>query len=146
MKRDRLILARHIEKLHSLPVDAASDEPSCSHVALSLHHIYTAIENVLKQIGSAFEGPPGGDRWHLDLLAQLARETEVRPQVLSPEVFRALTELLAFRHYLIHGSVIVQPDGERLSVVRQVALDVAPLLGADLDRFDQYLEKLLAAQ
>ena len=55
---------------------------------------------------------PSGESWHRDLLVAVAQKSSLRPEILSPAVTTALGEMLAFRHYLIHGSVIVQPDGE----------------------------------
>ena len=52
-------------------------------------------------------------------------------------------ELLAFRHYLRHGSVVVSPDGERLAVLRKRVLESAPELLRDVDEFEQHLARLL---
>lgn len=142
LERDLAILTRHVERLRTLEIGDGSDEASCSNVALGLHYVYTAVENILKRIAAEFEGLPSGDSWHRDLLAGLAKETSLRPRVLSANVAQALSELLAFRHYLIHGSVIALPTGEKLAPVRQNALDVAPQLEVDLKAFLAFLSSL----
>jgi hypothetical protein len=145
MAEDREILAGHLRKLGGIEVTPTSDEVVCDHVALRLHRIYTAAENLFKRIAAVFEGIPRGDRWHRDLLDQMAEESEIRPAVVSGGVKQVLGELLLFRHYVMHGSVTVPVDGERLTDLRRTALEVAVALDEDLDRFDAYLGELLSS-
>ena len=72
----------------------------------------------------------------------MTRTIEPRPAVLSQAVAEPARELLAFRHYLVHGSVIVSPDGERLAAIRQRALDAEAQLRLDLDALERHLEAL----
>jgi len=142
IRRDRQLLRRHLDKLRSVRLDSDSDEQLLAHVSLTLHNAYTAVENILKRIASAFGGVPDGERWHIDLLDGMLVEIDQRPRVLSSPVHEALAELLAFRHYLIHGSVAHEPDAEKLAVLLQHALGVEPGLSEDLDRFEAYLAGL----
>ncbi len=119
-----------------------SAEDRCALVALTLHHTYTALENLLKHVAAGFGESFGGERWHSDLLDAMTRSNDPRPIVLSPAVAEPARELLAFRHYLVHGSVIASPDGERLAGIRQRALEAIPYFRLDLDALERHLEAL----
>jgi len=140
---DRETLVKHLQKLEGLRVNASSDEATCALAALTFHHTYTALENIFKRIAIVFEGVPVGEHWHRELLDRMFEETEIRPAVLSGVVRGGLTELLAFRHYLIHGSVVAPPVGQRLSSLRDTVVDIAKMLEADINRFDDYLRELI---
>lgn len=75
----------------------------------------------------------------------MAQETELRPRAISQAVADDLAELLSFRHYLIHGSLVVSPDGERLSYLREATLRVREQLTQDLDLFDGHIAMLIDA-
>ena len=64
-------------------------------VSYSLHNLYNACENILRQIAEAFENEiPDPSRWHALLLERMGREIEgIRPCVLREETLRLLDEL-----------------------------------------------------
>ncbi len=134
-ERQQLIFARVLDDpgfVAGAPVLAAA--------ALSLHHYYSALESAFERIALAFEGAPTrSDRWHQDLLHQLELDIErVRPAVLRPETTALLRELLQFRHFLRHAYA-VEIDPVKLRRVADDALRVAPLVSADLERFEAVL-------
>jgi hypothetical protein len=144
MAADRRVLTSHLQKLATLDVHSASGEERCALVALTLHQTYVAVENILKRVAAAFEETFGGARWHGDLLEAMSRPTDLRPALLSESAQAPLGELLAFRHYLVHGSVVVSPDAERLAELRKNVLAAAQLLERDLDSFDRHIATLVA--
>ena len=79
--------------------------------------VYTGIEKALDRIVRALDGhTPDGPDWHAHLLRRLSIDLPGRrPTVLSPETYRSLDDLRAFRHR------------ERSSSVRDLNEDIARL-------------------
>jgi hypothetical protein len=128
------------DKLRARVVTPMSDEVLCDAVAMTLHKLYAAIEDLFERVAEHFEGKPQGRSWHRELLVQVGRPYDGRPPVIcSQEVKDALAELLGFRHYVIHGSVATAVDGEKLVGLRERVLDALKGLEEDLDRFDAFL-------
>ncbi|MBI3202439.1 MAG: hypothetical protein HYZ29_12935 [Myxococcales bacterium] len=114
-------------------------------LAVLLHHAYGAIEAALARIARVLErGLPEGPDWHAALVHEMALEIpSVRPAVLSAGSAAALRKLLAFRHFFRHAYA-AEWDRQQLGTVRQVAVDAAPQLVADLAAFDVVLARLAA--
>ncbi|MBK8262211.1 MAG: hypothetical protein IPK80_12855 [Nannocystis sp.] len=137
---DRERLREQADTLRAREVTPTSDEVLCDAVAMTLHRLYAAVEKLFERVADHFEGKPQGPSWHRDLFVQVGSALEGRPAVISSEeVKAALGELLRFRHYVIHGSVSIAVDGERLVGLRERVLDALKGLEEDLDRFDAFL-------
>ena len=68
-------------------------------VAALLHSFYNGIENILKQILSAYNiAIPEGKSWHKELL-----EISVKSEIISEECKNSLWQYLAFRHFFSHA-------------------------------------------
>lgn len=69
-------------------------------IASGIEKIYTGIEKALDRIVRALDGhTPDGPDWHADLLRRLCVDLPGRrPALLSPETYRRLDDLRAFRH------------------------------------------------
>jgi len=98
-------------------VDRFPDQQSyyVDSVALNLHSFYSGLERIFviiaRQLDQVF---PSGERWHRDLLEQMAEERlEERPAVLSVRTLDLLDDFLAFRH-LIRSLYAFELDVERL--------------------------------
>ncbi len=73
-------------------------------IASVLHSFYTGLENIFKCVAKDIDlSVPTGDRWHRQLLQQMASEKEVRGAVLTTATVERLVEYLGFRHYYRHG-------------------------------------------
>ena len=69
-----------------------------------LHAFYTGLEGIFLTIAKRVDGQvPAGERWHMDLLDQVASSTQNRGAVISAETKRTLTQYLAFRHFFRHA-------------------------------------------
>jgi hypothetical protein len=80
-----------------------------------LHSFYTEIEKILKLIAREWDGQmPSSDRWHKELLNQMAAPTSTRPAVITSGLVETLSEFLAFRH-LFRGASIVSMRWDKLS-------------------------------
>ena len=58
------------------------------------------FERIASQVDPAL---PEGERWHIELLNQVARPSESRPAVISEQSRQALRDYLAFRHRSRHA-------------------------------------------
>jgi hypothetical protein len=70
--------------------------------AMNLQSYYTGLERILRKIATKIDGAiPEGERWHKDLLDQVAVEIpQVRPAVISKSLRDELIDYLAFRHVI----------------------------------------------
>ena len=65
---------------------------------------YTGLERIFERVASRLDGSlPEGDRWHTQLLLQIARPTDDRAALISESTREALREYLAFRHRSRHA-------------------------------------------
>jgi hypothetical protein len=100
---ERQQLNRLIDEHRALLDNCASDKPNAielSALATFLHSFYSGIENSLKRVAVEIDGGlPSGDAWHRQLLTSMTSQTNVRPPVLSTNLYGILSEYLAFRHF-----------------------------------------------
>jgi hypothetical protein len=69
-----------------------------------LNSFYTGLERVFERItGQVDKSIPEGDRWHAELLGQVAKSTSNRIAVISKESRTRLREYMAFRHRSRHA-------------------------------------------
>jgi hypothetical protein len=80
-----------------------------------LHSFYTEIEKILNLIARECDGRmPPSDKWHKELLNQMAAPTNTRPAVITSDLVEILSEFLAFRH-LFRGASIALMRWDKLS-------------------------------
>ncbi len=73
-------------------------------LASVLHSFYNGLETIFLSIARHYDRQvPTGDRWHRDLLVQMAQPTPNRASVLSAELVKTLTEYQGFRHFYRHS-------------------------------------------
>lgn len=69
-----------------------------------LHSFYNGIENIFKLVANEIDQvAPEGHAWHHQLIEQMARQTNRRAAVISPETADLLMEYLSFRHFYRHS-------------------------------------------
>ena len=65
---------------------------------------YTGLERIFERVARRIDHSlPQGERWHTDLLHQVARPTDERLALISEETRQSLREYLAFRHHSRHA-------------------------------------------
>ena len=104
--------------------------------AYQLHNLYSAVEDLLKLIASAFENSIADlSRWHRELVDRMTLDIQgVRPAFLAVETAALLHELRAFRHFVRHAyGAEIDPIRVRQNV--EVALKVRDLLTRDAENF-----------
>ena len=110
----RRLIVRELEEIDVLLAKSSSlletptdVEPSFERIAaLSavLNSFYTGLERIFERIAKEIDTKqPEGERWHIELLKQVARQTEVRPAVISEDSRQRLRDYLAFRHRSRHA-------------------------------------------
>lgn len=112
-------------------------------VAYRLHTLYTAFENIFRNIAAAFENDLR-DRagWHRELLQRMKLDLlPIRPAVIDNEAHDDLDELLRFRHFF-RTAYGVPLNPARLDLALRHALDLRPLYREQIERFLGFVESL----
>jgi hypothetical protein len=145
LRSDAETFALRIAELTALPLAATTDDLNLlARAAVALHHGYGAAESAMARLAKTFGTEPTGGNWPRALLESMALPVPgVRPAILSPVVLPLLRDLLSFRHFFRHAYA-VPLDAVRLGALRDLALRVAPLWAADMQRADEWLAALAA--
>jgi hypothetical protein len=135
-----------IERLYSElgePELAESDEQEALIVvAYRLHSLYSAFENIFRNIATSFENHLDPSSWHRQLLERMRLDlSPVRPAVLDAEAFEKLDELLRFRH-LFRTGYGLRLDALRLQLVVRKALELKAIYRGQIERFLEFLRRL----
>ena len=73
------------------PVDSNVGDIETAAACAMLHSFYTEIEKILKLIAREWDGQmPSPDRWHKELLNQMAAPTSTRPAVITSDLVEKL--------------------------------------------------------
>jgi hypothetical protein len=110
--------------------------------AYRLHGLYTAMENIFRNIASAFENHLDPSSWHRDLLQRMRLDlSPIRPAVIDAEAFEKLDEMRRFRHVFrtLYG---LDLDPLRLRLVLRKTLELKALYRAQIGRFLEFLRAL----
>lgn len=111
-------------------------------VADLLSKYYTCLETIFLRISQFFENSLSEDRWHADLLDKMTLTIEdVRTAVIGDGTRDALLELMKFRHFTRYYYDI-NYDWDRLDYLTKKLTQIRPMIGADLDRFLDFLREL----
>jgi hypothetical protein len=111
-------------------------------VAYYLHGLYSAFENVFRNIAKAFENQLDPASWHQSLLQRMLLDlSPLRPAVLDEEAYEKLDELRRFRHLFRRGYGL-RLDSLRLRLVVRKALELKLLYRPQLKRFLEFLVNL----
>jgi hypothetical protein len=139
IQKDLETIERLYEDLGSPELSESEPQESMIVIAFRLHSLYSAFENIFRNVAAAFENQmePGG--WHRQLLQRMRLDlTPLRPAVIDDQAYDRLDELLRFRHVFrtMYG---VELDSLRLQVVLRKALELRPLYQPQLERFLEFL-------
>lgn len=111
-------------------------------VAYRLHSLYSAFENIFRNIATSFENHLDPSSWHRQLLERMRLDlSPVRPAVLDAESFEKLDELLRFRH-LFRTGYGLRLDALRLQLVVRKALELKAFYRGQIERFLEFLRRL----
>ena len=112
-------------------------------LAYRLHTLYTAFENIFRNIAVAFENElTERAGWHRELLKRMMLDLlPVRPAVIDREAYDRLDELLRFRHFF-RTAYDIPLDPVRLSVALRQAMELKPLYREQIERFLRFVQSL----
>ena len=109
-----------------------------------LHDFYTACERIFLRIAKDIDGDvPQGKHWHIDLLKRMAMERgDIRPEVISENLARALRPYLGFRHVFrnIYGYEL---DSDRLRPLIERFEGTLDYFQDEIYRFVDFLKQVM---
>ena len=80
------------------------DRFECSAAGYLLHNFYNGVENIFKSIASVYGNKVNKEEWHSALLKRMILEIEdIRPRVITTELYKKLLEYKNFRHFFRHA-------------------------------------------
>lgn len=137
----RAVLLAQLAQIEAIYAKIEERKPARTPVELEslgyqLHNLYCACEELLRLVADRFENRlTDRTRWHRELLLRMSVPIEgVRPALLSPDTFRLLDSLRAFRHFFRHGYTY-ELDPRKLRIVLEDALALRERLKSDVRRF-----------
>jgi hypothetical protein len=135
---DLQTIERLYEELGNPHLDAMNQEGLIV-VAYRLHGLYSAFENIFRNIAKTFENHLDPSSWHRQVLQRMRLDlSPVRPAVVDEEAYEKLDELLRFRH-VFRTAYGVRLDAQRLQLVVQKALELKSIYLQQVDRFLDFL-------
>lgn len=127
------------EELGPPELEESTPQETLIVIAYRLHSLYTAFENIFRNIASAFENHLDPAEWHRQLLERMRLDlTPIRPAVIDEEAQEGLEELRRFRH-VFRSMYGLRFDPIRLRVVLQKALELKDLYRSQIERFLEFL-------
>ena len=106
-------IERALEKIDILPADAREFIERA--LAADIAEVYTGFEKIFERIANEIDKHlPKSERWHTDLLTQMAERRPERPPVISEGTRQRLRQLLRFRHKVnnIYGDELIYEKAE----------------------------------
>lgn len=111
-------------------------------IGYRLHSLYSAFENIFRNIATAFENNLDPIGWHRQLLQRMRLDlSPVRPAILDDETYDRLDEMLRFRH-VFRTAYGMELDASRLQLVLRKALELKSLYRPRIERFLEFLESV----
>lgn len=112
-------------------------------IAYRLHTLYTAFENLFRNIAGAFENQLRERAgWHRELLQRMKLDLmPIRPAVIDEAAYGKLDELLRFRHFF-RTAYGVPLDPARLSLALREAQELKALYQEQIERFLGFVRSL----
>jgi hypothetical protein len=143
VRDDLRAIERLYDELGHPRLDGTESEEDRIVVAYRLHNLYSAFENIFKNIASAFENKlDERSGWHRELLRRMRLDLmPVRPALLDETSYEKLDEMLRFRH-LFRAAYSLHFDSARLRLVLAKTLELRPLYLPQVERFLEFLHTL----
>jgi hypothetical protein len=121
-----------------------NDKREIVYIGYSLHNYYCALEDILIEIARTFENSIDDiSRYHRELLKRMTIDVpNIRPKVLSKEVFVYLDELRAFRHVFRHAYSYTL-DAEKVNSIKDKLIEMHTQIISDIQKFKGFLEEIV---
>jgi len=120
----------------------SNDDYYIDSVALNLHGFYFGFERIFSRIAEIIDGDiPQGEKWHLRLLQQMAKEVPgIRPAVISIKSVNLLDEYRGFRH-IVRNVYTENLDPDKVGKLVRSAQAAFTIVTAELQAFAAFLEQ-----
>jgi hypothetical protein len=142
VQSDLAVIERIYSELGEPNLSESDGQEALIVVAYRLHSLYSAFENVFRNIATSFENNLDPSRWHRQLLERMRLDlSPVRPAVVDEDAYEKLDEMLRFRH-LFRTGYGLRLDALRLQLVVRKALELKLIYREQIDRFLEYLRRL----
>ncbi len=114
-----------------------------SFIGYTLHNLYCAFENIFKNISVFFENQIDSNyQYHINLLKRMKLDIEeIRPRIISDDMFIYLDELKKFRH-LFRYSYDYELNYNKMKIVINSASKLKNLYKNEFNKFLKFLNKL----
>jgi len=111
--------------------------------SLKVQQLYTAIEDIFKQVAKVFENHiDDPSRYHRELLKRMnIHVADIRPAVISDETMAFLDRLRRFRHFIRHAYSFEFDTDELLLLQKKIASNMN-LLAQDFRQFREFLKQI----
>lgn len=113
-------------------------------VAYRLHNVYSACENIFRNIAAAFENSSDESAgWHARLLRRMTLDlSPLRPAVIDDEAAGCLDEMRRFRH-LFRAAYGIELDPQRLELILAKSRQLRRIFPRQVEGFLDFLAELL---
>ncbi len=149
MKKERLAVLlgyfeSQMELIERIWKEAESTQPTdrekISHLSYLLHNLYSALEELFREVAKTFENRIEDlSRYHRELLQRMRLTIPgIRTNLLSETSFLILDELRAFRHIFRHA-YSYELDPERVRNLKTKVKRHWRLIRRDLDEFARFI-------
>jgi hypothetical protein len=118
------------------------NEDKLINLAYQLHNLYSAFEDIFKEVSQTFENNIASNSgFHKNLLIRMKLEIPgIRPNMLSRTSYEVLGELLGFRHVFRHAyNYNLSP--QKMQFLRDKILTNKENFSHDISQFKIFLEK-----
>ncbi|HXV97562.1 MAG TPA: hypothetical protein VEC93_04000 [Anaerolineae bacterium] len=132
------------QALHAAQQNKAQDASDIV-IGYYVNVIYGLFENLFARIATAFGNQIHDQaQWHTQLLHRMTLDVQdIRPSVISREMYTALNELRRFRH-VFRNAYVLHFDPSRLQLVLDEAEQLEKIYEAEFNAFLSFLDKLIA--
>ena len=107
-----------------------------------MHNFYSGCENIFLNIAKVFENNIDQQSWHKSILKRMKLDIDdIRPAVISNELFKLLDDFRAFRHVFRH-IYSDELDWEKEKIVANKFNRTFDLFLKEINDFIKFLEEL----
>jgi len=126
-------------KLHGLQPE---NDEKIINKAYHLHNLYSAYEDMFKEISETFENNiERSSGYHKNLLIRMKIAIPgIRPNVISNQCYNVLGELMAFRHVFRHA-YNYNLATDKMQLLRNKIIENQNNIKTDINYFKQFLEQ-----
>lgn len=112
-------------------------------IAYFMHNFYNGCESILKNIALVFENNIDSQSWHKSILKRMKLDIEdLRPAVISEELYEILDDFRAFRHVFRHV-YSYELDWEKEKLVVNKFDEAVVRFEREIKKFTEFLRKLV---